>query len=278
MPTLANTSVTMRRLVLLLLLIAFIIPAATVRASASSDTPLGVCASQDPAFINDDLSGIQAPCAAEPGTLLVEMLYFQNASLVGGTALAAYPLFRLRTGIVHRLEAVIDTPSQVAESGLNGLGVYPMTRIGYGLNYTFVADGRLASGVGIELVPPGSRFKIDQSQPRYVLDLTAGFHLTRRMTLSAIGTGTSSSNVGFERVNPAVAVRVAYNTSSTTQISTDLGARIIVRHSVAQSYGDIAVNERLRKNLTFAVGLGTTFNPVLNAKAHYLASGFNLHL
>jgi hypothetical protein len=264
--------------VLLLLSIAFIMPAARVPAAASSETPLGACNTQKPAFTTDDLSGIQAPCAVAPGTLLVEMLYFQNASRVGGTALAAYPLFRLRTGIVHRLEAVIDTPSQIAMSGLKGIGLYPTTHLGYGLNYTFVADERLASAIGLELVPPSSRFNVTESQPRYSIDMTAGFHLTRRMTLSAIATGTSSSNVGFERVNPAAAVRLAYDSSARTQISADLGARILLRHGAAQNYGDVAVNERLRKNLTFDVGLGTTFNPVSDAKAHYLASGFNLHL
>ena len=127
-------------------------------------------------------------------------------------------------------------------------------------------------------MPPSSRFNVNESQPRYVIDMTAGFHLMRGVTLSAIATGTSSSNVGFERVNPAAALRLAYDTSARTQISADLGARILVRHGAAQNYGDVAVNERLRRNLTFDVGLGTTFNPVSNAKAHYLASGFNLHL
>jgi hypothetical protein len=251
---------------------------ANLPALAAADTPLNVCTTQNPAFTTDDLSGIEAPCAAAPGSVLVEMLYFQNASRVGGTALAAYPLFRVRAGIVHHLEAVIDTPSQIAESGLGGIGLYPTTHIGYGLNYTLNSDARMASSLGVELLPPSSRFTVDESQPRYIIDLTAGFQLNRRTTLSAIATGTSSHTVGFERVSPAAAVRVAFDASTRTQISTDFGARVVARRSVAQSYGDVAVNERLRKYLTFAVGLGTTFNPVSNAKAHYLASGFNFHL
>ena len=273
----------MRRFVLLPLcvgaaVVAAVLLTATLPAFASANTPLNACTTQNPAFTTDDLSGIASPCAAAPGLLFVETLYFQNASRVGGTALAAYPLFRLRTGITRHLEAVIDTPSQIAESGPRGIGLYPTTQIGYGLNYTFASDAHMASALGVELVPPSSRFTVDQSQPRYVIDLTAGYHVTRRMTLSAIATGTSSRTVGLERINPAAAVRVAYDASATTQISTDFGERVVVRRSVAQSYGDVAVNERLRKNVTFAVGLGTTFNPVSNAKAHYLASGFNFHL
>ncbi len=251
---------------------------AHVPALAARDALLNACVTQDPAFTLDDLSGVASPCAAAPGTLLVEMLYFQNASRVGGTALAAYPLFRLRTDIVKGLEAVIDTPSQIAESGLHGIGLYPTTRLGYGLNYTFVSDARLAAGVGVEVLPPSSRFTVNEAQPRYITDLTAGYRLTPRATVSAMATGTSSSTAGFERVTPAFALRGAYNTSATTQISADLGERLVERRSASQSYGDLAVSERLRKNVTFAVGLGTTFNPVSDAKAHYLASGFDFHL
>jgi hypothetical protein len=240
--------------------------------------PPSACTTQNPAFTTDDLSGVASPCAVLPGSLLVETLYYQNASRVGGTALAAYPLFRLRTGIVHRLEAVVDLPSQVAESGLNGAGLYPRTQLGYGLNYTALANARLAAAFGAEVLPPSSRFAVNEAQPRYVLDFTVGYHLLPRATLSAIATGSSSRQVGFNQISPAAELRLAYDSSVATQFSTDLGTRVVTRHSVAQSYGDIAVNERLRKNTTFDLGLGTTFNPVSNAKAHYLASGLNFHL
>ena len=250
------------------------------RAPAAADTftPLNVCLTQSPAFTIDDLSGIAAPCVAAPGTLIVETLYYQNASRIGGTALAAYPLFRLRTGILRRLEVVVDAPSQIAESGLHGIGLYPTTHFGYGFNYTVASSSRMAAAIGVEALPPNSRFSVSETQARYVLDMTAGFRLTTHSTLSAIATGASSLSVGLQRIDPAAAVRYAYDTSSTTQVSTDVGERIVARHAVAQSYGDIAINQRLRKNITFDVGLGTTFNMVSNAKAHYLASGFNLHL
>jgi hypothetical protein len=243
-----------------------------------ANPPPSACTTQNPAFTTDDLSGVASPCAVTPGSLLIETLYYQNASRIGGTALAAYPLFRLRTGIVRRLEAVVDLPSQVAESGLNGAGLYPRTQMGYGLNYTALTNARLAAAFGAEVLPPSSRFTVNQAQPRYVVDFTVGYHLLPRATLSAIATGSSSRQVGFNQVSPAAAVRMAYDSSVATQFSTDLGTRVVTRHSVAQSYGDVAVNERLRKNTTFTVGLGTTFNPVSNAKAHYLASGLNFHL
>ena len=73
-------------------------------------------------------------------------------------------------------------------------------------------------------------------------------------------------------------MRLGYDLSPKTQFSCDFGGRIIQRHTVAQSYGDVAINQRLHKDVTIAVGLGTTFNSVSNAKAHYLASGFTLKL
>jgi hypothetical protein len=247
-------------------------------ALADAFTPADVCLTQSPAFTIDDLSGIAAPCVAAPGTLIVETLYYQNASRIGGSALAAYPLFRLRTGILRRLEVVVDAPSQIAESGPHGIGLYPTTHFGFGFNYAVASSPRAAVAVGVEALPPNSRFSVTQTQAKYILDMTAGFRLTAHSTLSAIATGASSLSVGLQRIDPAAAVRYAYDTSSATQVSTDVGERVVARHTVAQSYGDVAVNQRLRKNITFDVGLGTAFNMVSNAKAHYLASGLNFHL
>jgi opacity protein-like surface antigen len=146
------------------------------------------------------------------------------------------------------------------------------------LNYTLASNAHTAASFSVELVPPSARFVVNEAQPKYVLAATVGFHVARHVTFSAVASAASSHEVGFNRTTPSATVRTAYDFGTKTQVSADLGTRIVQLHTVAQSYGDIAVNERLRKNLTFAVGLGTTFNPVSNAKAHYLASGFNLEL
>jgi len=240
--------------------------------------PLNACSTQNPAFTLDDPAGVASPCAVAPGALLVETLYYQNASREGGTALAAYPLVRLRAGIAHHLEVLIDTPSQIAMSGIGGAGLYPTTRAGYGLSYTFASSAAFAAAFGAEAVPPSSRFTVDQAQPRYVFDFSGGFRLTPRATLSAIATGSSSRQVGFERIFPAATLRAAYDTSAVTQVSTDIGTRFIARHAAAQTYGDVSVSERLHKNASLAIGAGTTFNPVTNEKAHYVASGFSFRI
>ena len=254
---------------------------ASAETEISPDTILtsaNACNSQNAVFTEDDLSGFPSPCAAQPKTLIVETVYYQNASKEGGTALAAYPMVRLRTGIVRNLELLVDPPSQVAESGLRGLGLYPATHLGYGLNYTMRSTPRFASGFGVEVVPPSSRFQVDERQPKYVFDFTFGYKVGRRGTVSGLVSGSSSHLVGFGRIAPSAAMRFAYDAGHRTQISTDIGARVVARGNVTQGFSDIALNELLRKNITWGVGLGTTFNPVGDAKAHYLASGFSFHL
>lgn len=253
---------------------------ATPAFAAATETVLSqknVCTLQNSAMTEDDLSGFTSPCAVRPGSLIVETVYFQNASKEGGTALAAYPLVKIRTGIVRNLELVIDPPSQVAESGLHGLGLYPTTRLGYGMNYTIATTSRSAFGVGVEVVPQSSRFNVDERQPKYVFDFTFGTRVGARATVSALVSGSSSHLVGFGRIAPSATMRVAYDIGKRSQIMTDVGARVVARGTVAQGFGDISLNEVLRKNITWSIGLGTTFNPVGNAKAHYLASGFNFH-
>jgi hypothetical protein len=238
-----------------------------------------VCASQNPAFIEDDISGFTAPCAAAPGTLTIESLYFQNASRVGGTALAAYPLVRLRTGVTHHLELVLDPLSQVAESGLHGVGLYPITRFGYGANYTLAATTNTASGLGVEVQPPNSLFNVNDRQSKFIFDYTFAYRVSRRVSLSAIATGASSHIVGFGVFTPAAAIRGAFDADARTQISTDLGERLVAHGMRGQSFSDLALHRKLRKNITYTLGVGSTFNGFTSiGKAHYLASGFNFRL
>jgi hypothetical protein len=260
-----------------LLLLGFTTPAFAAPEMVLSNA---ACASQDPSFTEDDVSsGFISPCAATPGTLTIETLYYQNASRVGGTALAAYPLVRLRTGLTHHLELVLDPPSQIAESGTGGIGVYPITRFGYGANYTLTSTLNTASGFGLEVQPPNSLFNVNERQSKYIFDYVFGFRITQRVTLSAIATGASSHVVGFGRFTPATALRGAFDADPRTQISTDIGERAVAHGAHAQSFSDLALNQKLRKNINYTLGVGTTFNGFSSiGKAHYLASGVNFHL
>jgi hypothetical protein len=232
------------------------------------------CGATNPFATSDDLSGIWSPCAVAPGSLVAEAVYFQNASAVGGTALAAYPLVRLRTGILPRFELVVDTPSQIAESRRGGGGLYPLTLPGYGFGYTLAQSANGAIGILAQVAPPTSRFAPAQTQPHYMLSATSAYRISRRSTLGAFVSGVSSGRAGFTQILPTLAVRGGFDASAATELTTDLGTRLVTRRGVAQSFGDIGVNQRLHGNLLFTVGVGTSFNAVSNAKAHYLASGF----
>jgi hypothetical protein len=200
----------------------------------------------------------------------------QNASVYGGTALAAYPFLSLRTGIAKNLELVVQTPSQIAESGPRGLGLYPRTHPGFGLRYTVLQSQRFGLAVVAQSMPPLSPFSPpSQVQPKYLFGMTAEYELSSKFTLGLSSTATSSGIDGFRRFVPTNTAKIAYNLSPKTQISTDLGVQQIAYFGRAQSYGSVIVDQSIGKKVNFNVGLGTAFNPVMNTKAHYLASGFN---
>jgi hypothetical protein len=247
-------------------------------ARAESTTSTNACSTSNEFFIADALSGIDSPCSVPTGDLMVESLYLQDASRVGGTALAIYPMFRLRTGVTGRVEVEADTPSQIAESGRAGAGLYPTTHLGFGASYTFAESDRLAVALGAEDLPPISRFATSQTQPKYGLDLSSGYRLTPHITLQAFADDTSSSRSGFQREFPSVALGAAYGLSWATQVSVDVGTRSVARRANLQNFGNVSADQRISKKLTFDAGLGTTFNPISNAKAHYLASGLNYRL
>jgi hypothetical protein len=221
-------------------------------------------------------SGTPAACLVPARTVLVESLYYQNASKVGGTALAAYPMFRLRAGVAPRVEVVVDAPSQVAESGLGGAGLYPASSPGIGVNYALAQNYRRSMALGAELLPPESLYAPNRAaQPRYQFDLSSAYRVSPLLRLDATLAGASSRSAGLQRIYPTAMFGADLTPEQRTRISLDLGARIITRHAAWQSFGDVSVTRLLRKKLAFDVGLGTAFNPVNDQKSHYLAAGFN---
>jgi hypothetical protein len=225
----------------------------------------------------DELSGIWSPCITPRKALVAQATYLQNASAVGGTALAAYPMLDVRTGILPNLEFAFHTPSQIAESGPRGIGLYPSTHLGYGLRYGAISSARFALAAVTDILPAMSRFSPNETQPRYVFGFSSVYAVNAKLLLGFASSATSSGKVGFEQILPSQALTSAYMFRPGTQISTDIGNRFPGRRS-PQNFGDIAVNQSLGKTMTFKVGVGTTFNTAMQSKAHYLASGFNLNI
>jgi hypothetical protein len=242
--------------------------------TAPSELSAGLCASTDPFAFVARLDGSADACVLAPKQFSLQTIYLQNASRVGGTALAAYPLVRIETGVMPRLAVSLDLPSEIAQSVPGGGGAFPITRPGLGLTYELAGSFRSSTALIATIAPPDSNFAPQHTQPRYTAGVAQRFTLTRKWTLDAQAFGTSSQSVGWNRVMPSLDVSTGFTPNGRTQIVTGLGTRISTKHGSAQSYTDLAVNQVLARKLTFSVGVGTTFNAVANTKPHYLASGF----
>jgi hypothetical protein len=201
-------------------------------------------------------------------------VYVQNASAVGGTALASYPLVSVRVGLARRLQLAVDLPSEVAESRPGGGGAFPTTHTGYGAVYTIENSTTSSTAIVVEALPPNSLYAPSNAQPRYEIGVTSNVVLAPRWLLGLDAAGTSSPTAGFSRILPSVDFSTSYRASSSTQIVTGFGSRLVSRREVAQQAGNLGIDQVLTKKLVFTVGVGTKFNAVNNAKAHYLASGF----
>ena len=220
-----------------------------------------------------------AACTLPRGELLVESQYFQNASAVGGTALAAYPLFRLRSGATSRLELLLDSPSQVAQSGVGGAGLYLRTNPGLGVNYALVGAGRLSLTAGAEVQPPVDRYSPDcGQQPKYTLHFAGLYQVDSTFALTGFVGASTSRRVGVTRDFPGASVGAKIHADQQTDVSIDVGSRFIARLAHPQSFGDISVERLFGKRIAVDVGLGTSFNPVIDTKSHYLAAGVNFRL
>jgi hypothetical protein len=212
---------------------------APVRARAAADP----CWQLELTGIAQGSSAIPSPCTVAPGSFLLEGLYYQNASKVGGTALAAYPLLQVQAGVFRRVDLVVDAPSQIAESGLAGAGIYPRSHSSYGARYLFAQSQRLALATSFAVSPPASFYAPSESQPKYALALVSAYRLTPGLTLRAKSEVSTSHDV-TARVGP-------------------------------QTFVDVDVKRMLARKLMFDVGVGTSFNAIASSKAHYLASGLS---
>jgi hypothetical protein len=220
-------------------------------------------------------SYIPSPCTLAPGGFLFESLYYQNASKVGGTALAAYPLLQVQAGVFPRVDLVLDAPSQVAESGLHGVGLFPRSHSSYGARYLFAQTQRLAFTTSFAVAPPASFYAPSEQQAKYVLDVVSAYEVTPGFTLRGVSEAATSRSAGVGHILPADAVGADLSIGALTVFSTDVGSRSVTERSRAQAFTDASVKRMVAKKLMFDVGVGTAFNSVASSKAHYLAAGLS---
>jgi hypothetical protein len=259
-----------RRAGALALLVGLLLPAPAWADTPSTST---ACPTGSPSALVTGLDGIPSACPLAPDEFLIEAAYLQNASRVGGTAVAVYPQVNISVGLLRRVKFTFDAPSEIAESRPGGLGAYPISHLGFGLTGTIFATTQTATAILLNVSPPDTRFVSEQTQARYLAAITTSARLSSAWTIGGSASETSSAKRGLGLLEPAVDIHAGYTPIERTQLVAALGERIVTRHAVAQAFGDVGVEQTLTRKLLFTVGLGTTFNAVNKTKPHYLATG-----
>jgi hypothetical protein len=221
------------------------------------------------------------PCIVRRGQIVIETMYYQNASSVGGTALAAYPEATLRMAISPRVELFIDTPSDVAKSGTNGLGVFYFTHPGFGLKALLSSSSSFASSVSVETTPQLHALAHLSLIP--VADVTfTGSWAPRRsnliFTAQAGAFWFRQRGMGHEQRTAATfAVGVTAPIMRKTWLSLQFRSlSTAAMNSSAQSTGTLSLQHEIGRNVLANLQLGTAFNAAGHSKAHYLGVGFTI--
>ncbi len=216
-------------------------------------------------------------CPVQKHRVAVESGYYQNASRVGGTALAEYPQTRLLYGATSNLQLSYDAPSEIARSGNDGTGVYSMTHMGYGAEYGLGASQDLWYGITGELHPqPGALYNM-QLLPLSTLEAAVNWTPTAAMEY-----GTAFGTLTYRRVSrsgnrssPTAALFAARSLDERTLVTT--GINVLSRPffgASAQTAGTVGLQRELFARTYLNMSVGSTFNPAAHTKPHYLS--FNL--
>lgn len=220
-------------------------------------------------------------CVVPRGQSVIDITYYQNASKVGGTALAAYPEATIRFGVARNLEMFVDAPSDVAKSGLDGLGVFYFTHPGFGLKAQLMQTRVFASSFSVETRPQLNALSHMSLVPLAEAALTGSWAPPRsNLILTAQGGAFWFRQRGMghaQRTSAtfalAVTAPVAHKTWLTLQLRSISAAAM---NSAAQTSGTLSVQHEFGRNVLISAQLGTAFNAAGHSKAHYLGFGFTI--
>jgi hypothetical protein len=215
-------------------------------------------------------------CVIHKHELAIAATYFQNASRIGGTALASYPLVRVRYGLLPNAEVFYDAANELAISSHGGH--YVMVHPGWG------AQGTLATSDDAKLMLTAeSRPPLDPLQNLYLVPLSE-VHLTGLTTPSDLDATSFSGQVGTlnfiasqygrRRTSLFGDLGATQPVGDGTWFTGELGLQSHATFGAAGATRGIASVKRTIGNDTlFNVDLGTTFNASGNSKPHYLGAG-----
>lgn len=256
-------------------------PALAVEEPAPKGPPVKAVCDQSLRSVANTSHARMSPCIVRRGQMVVETMYYQNASSVGGSALAAYPEATFRIGLSPRVELFVDAPSDVAKSGNHGEGVFYLTHPGFGVKALLSTSSTFASSLSVETSPQLHALAHLSLIP--VADMTlTGAWMPRRsnLVLTAQAGAFLFRQRGMEheqRTAATFAVGITAPLMKKTWLSLQLNSiSVAAMHSSAQSSGTLSLQHEIGRNVLANVQLGTAFNAAGHSKAHYLGFGFTI--
>lgn len=227
--------------------------------------------------VADRTHGKMTPCVAPPHRLVLEATYYQNASRLGGTALAAYPEARIRYGVAPRLELFVDTPSEIAKSGERGRGIYVMTQTGAGAKFELARARGVAYAFSVESHPPLGALGNLNLNPLSDVHLSAKWSGAHRREFGLEAGVINYQTVYHQhlRASALTAASVTQSVDPKTSLTLELANQSnVYSRSRSQTSAVFSVGRVLNPRLLFNVELGDAFNAAGNSKPHYLGAGF----
>ena len=214
-------------------------------------------------------------CVIRAHAVAMTAQYYQNASRVGGTALAGYPLLRAGYGIAQNLEMFYDAPTELAISARGAH--YEATRSGLGAQSAVAQDGDVALLMTAESRPPLSPLANLYVLPLFEAHVTAAWSNPAGSGLAAeFGTlNYIATNRDRRRSSIFDMFSATEPVGEGTWISGELGMQSNATWaSAGQTRGIASLKRSLGQNTLFNVDLGTALNASGNSKPHYLGAGF----
>jgi hypothetical protein len=203
-------------------------------------------------------------------------MYYQNASKVGGTAVAGYPELQARYAVSGALQTFYDAPTELAISAIHG-GRYVMAHPGLGIEDEIAKDGAVTFTLSAQshpqLTPLANLYLIPLSD----LHLAATWSNAAQTNFAAeVGTlNFIASNRSRRRSSMFDAVAATKAIAPRTWLTGELGMQSNATYGSAGETRAIASVDRwLGSNALFNIDLGTAFNAMGDSKPHYLGAGF----
>jgi len=202
-------------------------------------------------------------------------MYYQNASKVGGTAVAGYPQLRVRYGLAPRVEIFYDAPSELAVSAKHG-GQFYAAHPGLGVQAEIARSGALVFSLSAQSHPQLSPLANLYLVPLADVHLAATWSGLREDFAVEVGTlNFIATNRGHRRSSLFSAFSAGRSIAPGTWLSGELGIQSNASYgSAGAARGILSVTRELSANSLFTADLGTTFNASANSKPHYIGAGF----